>query len=135
VVADRRPGRATLLNEDELPKSSIPDPLERRHLIERALEPARALAIAEAYAKEDRAVEAVAFLRKANAAERLEQLWQQALREGDPFLLREVAHALGREPDAGAWRALESAAVAAGKDRYAAEARRQVERLSNRQGG
>jgi hypothetical protein len=118
-----------------LPKSSIPDPLERRHLIERALEPARALAIAEAYAKEDRAVEAVAFLRKANAAERLEQLWQQALREGDPFLLREVAHALGREPDAGAWRALESAAVAAGKDRYAAEARRQVERLSNRQGG
>ena len=116
-------------------KRPIPDPLERRHLIERPLEPARALAIAEAYAKQERAVEAVAFLRKAAASERLEELWGQALREGDPFLLREVAQALGREPDAEAWRALESAAAAAGKDRYAAEARRQVERLTNRQGG
>jgi hypothetical protein len=118
-----------------LAKHAIPDPLERRHLIERPLEPARATAIAEAYVKEERAVEAVAFLRKANATERLEQLWQQALREGDSFLLRECAQALGREPDADAWRTLESAAVGAGKDRYAAEARRQVERLTNRQGG
>jgi hypothetical protein len=118
-----------------LAKHAIPDPLERRHLIERPLEPARALAIADAYAKEERAVEAVAFLRKANAVDRLEALWQQALADGDPFLLREVALALGREPDAAAWRALESAAGAAGKDRYAAEARRQVERLTNRQGG
>jgi hypothetical protein len=118
-----------------LAKNAIPDPLERRHLIERPLDPARALAIAEAYAKEERVVEAVAFLRKANAADRLEHAFQQALREGDPFLLREVAQALGREPDVEAWRALESAAVASGKDRYAAEARRQVERLTNRQGG
>jgi hypothetical protein len=116
-------------------KNAIPDPLERRHLIERPLEPARALAIADAYAKEERVVEAVAFLRKANAPERLEALAQQALRDGDPFLLREVAQALGRESDAAAWRTLESAAAAAGKDRYAAEARRQVERLTNRQGG
>ena len=116
-------------------KSKIPDPLERRHLIERPLDPARALAIADAYVAEGRTLDAVAFLRKANAPDRLEQLWQQALRDGDPFLLRESALALGREPDADAWRALESAAVAAGKDRYAAEARRQVERLTNRQGG
>jgi hypothetical protein len=118
-----------------LARNAIPDPLERRHLIERSLEPARALAIADAYEKEERVVEAVAFLRKAKATDRLEALWRRALEAGDPFLLREVASALGREPDAEAWRALESAAVAGGKDRYAAEARRQVERLTNRQGG
>ena len=116
-------------------RNAIPDPLERRHLIERPLEPARALAIAEAYLAEDRGLEAVAFLRKANAEDRLTALWQDALRSGDPFLLREIGQALRREPDAAAWRQLEGAAAAAGKDRYAAEARRQVERLANRQGG
>lgn len=116
-------------------RSAIPDPLERRHLIERPLDPNRALAIAEAYLKEGRTIEAVAFLRKANAQDRLAALWQEAVRDGDPFLLREIAQALGREPDVSAWRQLEGAAAAAGKDRYAAEARRQVERLANRQGG
>jgi hypothetical protein len=116
-------------------KGTIPDPLERRHLIERQLDPARALAIAEAYLAEGRAVEAIAFLRKANAQSRLETLQQEAVRDGDPFLLREVAQALGREPDVAAWRGLEGAAAAAGRDRYAAEARRQLERLTNRQGG
>ena len=116
-------------------KSKIPDPLERRHLIERPLDPARALAIADAYVAEGRTLEAVAFLRKANAEDRLASLWQDALRDGDPFLLREIGQALGREPDVSAWRKLEGAAAAAGKDRYAAEARRQVERLANRQGG
>jgi hypothetical protein len=118
-----------------LARDAIPDPLERRHLIERTLEPARALAIAEAYLGEGRSVEAVAFLRKANAESRLDALWQEAQRDGDPFLLREVGLALRREPDASAWRRLADAAAAAGKDRYAAEARRQVERLANRQGG
>jgi hypothetical protein len=118
-----------------LARNAIPDPLERRHLIERPLDPARALAIAEAYLAADRALEAVAFLRKANAESRLTALWQDALREGDPFLLREIGQALGREADVAAWRQLEGAAAAAGKDRYAAEARRQVERLANRQGG
>ena len=47
-------------------------------------------------------------------------------------LLREVAQALGREPDAALWRQLAEAAAAAGKDRYVAEARRQAERLSSR---
>jgi hypothetical protein len=118
-----------------LARNAIPDPLERRHLIERSLDPARALAIADAYEQEERAVEAVAFLRKANASDRLEALWRRALEAGDPFLLREVAQALGREPDAEAWRQLADVAAAAGKDRYAAEARRQVERLANRSGG
>ena len=116
-------------------KRVIPDPLERRHLIERELEPARALTIAEAYLAEDRALEAVAFLRKAGAESRLEALWLDAVRDGDPFLLREIAQALAREPDAGAWHQLADAAAGAGKDRYAAEARRQAERLANRPGG
>lgn len=116
-------------------RNAIPDPLERRHLIERQLDSARALAIAEAYVGEGRSVEAVAFLRKANAESRLDALWQEAVREGDPFLLREIAQALGREPDVASWRQLADVAAAAGKDRYAAEARRQVERLANRQGG
>jgi hypothetical protein len=113
-------------------KSLIPNPLERRHLLERELEPARAVAIAEAYCAVDRALEAVAFLRKAGAKDRLEALVQEALREGDAFLLREAAQALGRAPDAALWRQLGDTAAAAGKDRYAAEARRQVERLASR---
>jgi len=115
-----------------LAKSSIPDPLERRHLIEGELEPARALAFANAYLADGRELEAIAFLRKASAGAQLEQIWQSALREGDPFLLREAALGLGREPDAATWREVESAAASAGKDRYAAEARRQAERLASR---
>jgi len=113
-------------------KRTIPNPLERRHLLEHDLEPARALAIADAYIAEARSLEAVAFLRKAGAQDRLEALIQEALRQGDAFLLREVEQALGREPDATLWRQLADAAAAAGKDRYAAEARRQAERLSSR---
>jgi hypothetical protein len=116
-------------------KTAIPDPLERRHLVERQLEPSRALAIAEAYLAAQRSLEAVAFLRKAKAAERLEVLWREAVAAGDAFLLREVAQALGREPSTADWRALSEAAAATGRDRYAAEGRRQVERLANRQGG
>jgi len=113
-------------------KAKIPDPLERRHLIERTLEPARALAIAEAYRAEGRALEAIAFLKKAGAVEMLEAVAQEALREGDAFLLREGAQALGREPTVAEWHALAEAAAASGKDRYVAEARRQAERLTIR---
>jgi len=113
-------------------KPLIPGPLERRHLLERELEPARALAIADAYLAEARSLEAVAFLRKAGAQARLEALVEVALREGDAFLLREVAQALGREVEAALWHQLAEAAAAAGKDRYVAEARRQAERLASR---
>ena len=116
-------------------KIAIPDPLERRHLVERELDPSRALAIAEAYLAADRSVEAVAFLRKAKADERLAALWREAVAAGDAFLLREVAQALGREPGPSDWGALSEAAAAAGRDRYAGEGRRQTERLANRQGG
>ena len=113
-------------------KPSLPNPLERRHLLERELEPARALTIADAYIADARSLEAVAFLRKAGATDRLEALVQEALRAGDAFLLREVAQALGREFEAALWHQLEGAAAAAGKDRYVAEARRQAERLASR---
>jgi hypothetical protein len=114
-----------------LAKTKIPDPLNRRHLIEGSLDPAKARAIAEAYLEAERAQEAVAFLARAEAAEALEALWEQAVTTGDVFLLREVAAALSRAPDAATWEQLGAAAGAAGKDRYAAEARRQVARLSD----
>ncbi len=109
-------------------KSRIPDPLARRHLIERELDPSRALRIAEAYLEEGRAFEAAHFLHKAGASERLEALWTEALRSGDAFLLRTLAGLTGREPTRDEWRALAEAAAAEGKERYAVEARRQVER-------
>jgi hypothetical protein len=112
-------------------KKKLPDPLRRRHLVEQKIDPARALQIAEAYLAQDRAMEAVAFLMKAEARERLAALREQAVRDGDAFLLREVATALDEEVDAGTWRALAAAAQAAGKERYAAEAGRQAARLED----
>lgn len=108
--------------------SMPPDPLTRRDLIERELDPAKALRIAEAYLEEDRGLEAVAFLRKAEARERLEALRDEAVSRGDSFLLREVAAALGETPSAERWRALAAAAREAGKLEYAADAEQQYER-------
>jgi hypothetical protein len=108
-------------------RSAIPDPLRRRHLVEQ-VQPEAALAVAEAYLAEGREVEAVAFLQRAKAEERLRALRERAVQEGDVFLLREVSVALGEEPGAEAWAATARAAEAQGKLRYAAEARRQSER-------
>ena len=110
----------------------VPDPLARRHELEKALEPARARAIGEAYLAEQRELEAIAFLAKGGASDALEQLCATALERGDAFLLREACAALGREPERSEWERLERAAGAQGRERYAAEARRQVERLSSR---
>jgi hypothetical protein len=110
------------------PPAKIPDPLERRHLIERNLDPGRSLEIAEAYLAAGKPVEAVVFLRKAGARERLASLREDAVREGDFFLVRELNAALGEDLEAERWQALAAAAQAAGKERYAAEARRQAER-------
>ncbi len=112
--------------------STIPDPLARRHELEKALEPARARALGEAYLAEQRELEAIAFLKKAGANDALERLGATALERGDAFLLREVCSALGREPERSEWERLERAAAAQGRDKYAAEAKRQVERLSGR---
>lgn len=110
-------------------RKSIPDPLQRRVELERNLDAARALRIAEGYLDAGRVQEAVAFLKKAGARERLEALRDEAVGSGDAFLLREVALALGEPPGVATWNALAEAAAAAGKERYADEARRQAARL------
>ena len=109
-------------------KSKIPGPLERRHIVERKLGGAQALRHAEAYLAEGRHVEALDFLRLAGATERLEALRREAVESGDVFLLRSVAAAIGVEPEREEWLAVAEAAAAAGKDRYAVEARRQADR-------
>jgi hypothetical protein len=109
-------------------QSRIPNPLERRHLVERELPPAQALRIAEAYLEEGRTIEAVEFLRKAGAEERLGELRRDAIASGDAFLLRGVASAAAAPATRDEWLALADAATAAGKLRYADEARRQAQR-------
>jgi hypothetical protein len=109
-------------------KSAIPNPLDRRHLIEKNLSEAQALETAEAYLAAGRPVEAVEFLTKAEARDRLAELRSQAIESGDAFLLRAVARAMGEAATRAEWSALAEAADAAGKDRYAADARRQLER-------
>lgn len=101
-----------------------PDPLKRRHLVEETLPAPRALAIAEAYLAEDRVFDALAFLHKAGAPDRLRALQADAVARGDLFLVREVAALLGEEPAAATWLAVAEAAAAAGKERCATEARR-----------
>lgn len=109
-------------------KSKIPDPMNRRHLVERELPQEQALAIAEAYLAEDRSCEAVDFLRLAGASERLAELRAEAVSSGDAFLLRAAANAMDAAPERDEWRRLGEAAAAAGKESYVQEAQRQVER-------
>jgi hypothetical protein len=110
-------------------RSVLPNALVRREWIEQSLDAQRALRVAEAYLAEGRSAEAVVFLLKADARDRLEALRDQAVREGDAFLLREACRALGGEAEPTHWRALAEAAAAAGKQSYAAEASRQAERM------
>jgi hypothetical protein len=100
--------------------------LERRHLVEREMPAAQALRLAEAYLADGRALEAVDFLRKAGAAEKLGELRRGAIAGGDAFLLRSVAAATGEPPTREEWLALAEGAAAAGKQRYADEASRQA---------
>jgi len=109
-------------------RSRIPDPLERRHAIERPLAEAQALRIAEGYLEEGRVIEAVDFLEKAEAGDKLAELRQQAISSGDAFLLRSVARAMSAPPEREEWAALAAAATAAGMDHYADDARRQANR-------
>ena len=126
------PERAAVLGSGKrgarMAKSLIPDPLRRRHLVERELPPAQALKLAEAYLARGARCEAIDFLRKAGAHERLAALRAEAVAAGDGFLLRVVASALGEPPTADTLARACGAREAAGKERYAAEARRQSER-------
>ena len=109
-------------------KREIPGPLARRHLIEKGLDAASALAIAEAYLADGRKVEALDFFAKAEAKERLAELRAEAIGEGDAFLLQAAARHLGEPAGREDWQRLSEAAEAAGKERYASTARRQAGR-------
>ena len=109
-------------------KAKIPDPLERRHLVEKELQPAQALVIADAYLAHERFVEAIDFLRIAKADDRIAELRARAIADGDAFLLRAVAGAQQTPPTREEWQRLGAAAEGRGLERYAQEARRQAER-------
>jgi len=109
-------------------KAKIPDPLTRRHLVEKELPPDQARAIAEAYLADDRCLEAIDFLKLAGAGEALAALRARAIADGDAFLLRAVASAQAEPPAKDDWQKLEAAAIASGRERYALAARRQLER-------
>jgi hypothetical protein len=109
-------------------RSGIPNPLDRRHLIEKNVSEAQALQVAEAYLSEGRTVEAIEFLAKADARDQLAEVRAAAVAAGDVFLLRAAARALGESPNRGEWTEAAAAATAAGLERYAADAKRQLER-------
>ena len=111
-----------------MPKSKIPNPLERRHLLERGLPAEQALSIAAAYLEEGRSEEAVEFLGKAGADDRLESLAREAVEAGDLFLLNEISRVRRSEPDPESWQRLAESARRAGKDLYAEDAERQAKR-------
>jgi hypothetical protein len=109
-------------------RSALPNPLDRRFLVERELAPAKALQLAEAYLAEERVWEAIAFLVKAGATDRLLALAEDASRQGDAFLVRELCRAAGQQPTPEGWAETAAAARAAGKERFAAQAQRLAER-------
>ena len=105
--------------------STIPNPMERRHLLEKPMDAKQALALADAYLEEDRDVEALDFLLKAEATDRLEALAERAIEKGDGFLLKAVLEAQGADFHAPAkWDRLAKSAEDAGKTLYADLAQR-----------
>lgn len=109
-------------------KSIIPNPLERRHLVEKDLDAIAASKIADAYLEEGRKLEAIDFLAKANDSERLRAIAEEAIADGDTFLLQSVTQLMGEDPDRATWQRCADAAETAGKERYAATARRNAVR-------
>jgi hypothetical protein len=108
--------------------SKIPDSLARRLLIEKEMDASASLAIAEAYLEDGRVSESLDFLVKADAQERIDQLFEEAIEAGDAFAVQVIARTTDREPDANCWERVARAAEAAGKERYAATALRQIGR-------
>ena len=105
-------------------RASIPDPLARRHLLERTLSSAQALSIAEAYLEADRPCDSLAFLERVDDKSLLDGLREKAIESGDAFLLRAVAQAAGVDAPASAWAKLAETARSQGKLLYAEQARR-----------
>ncbi len=106
----------------------LPNPLQRRHLVEQDLPPAQAARVAEGYRAEGRSLDALDFLHAAGDAVGIAALRCEAVQAGDAFLLRAIARVTGEAPQRQEWQALAEAAAAGGKERYAADARRQAER-------
>jgi len=107
-------------------KAGIPNPLDRRHLLERRLSPEQAIGYAELYLAEGRSAEAVDFLVKAGADDRLDALAEEAIAAGDAFLLRLIFGARGLEAGPERWHRLAVAAEERGLDAHAQAARRQA---------
>ncbi len=112
-------------------KSKIPNPLDRRHVVEKDLDAAAALAIAEAYLEQGRRVEAIDFLVKADASDQLAALGEQAVESGDVFLLQALSRQTGEEPTRDTWQRVAEHAEAAGKERYKVAALRQLNRTDD----
>ncbi|MDE0886012.1 MAG: hypothetical protein OSB70_10810 [Myxococcota bacterium] len=105
-------------------KTTIPDPIKRRHLIEQDLGEAQCLALADAYEAEGRTFESLQFLEKAGAKERLTELVERAVESGDAFLLKQLSDLLGEDPGTQRWSSLAEAAERQGLGRYAEMAHR-----------
>lgn len=114
--------------EPNVAKSRIPDALTRRHLIEKEMDAGGAMAIADAYLEDGRTHEALDFLVKVDAQEQIDQLFEQAVESGDTFMVQVISRVTEREFDAECWERVARAAEAAGKERYAATAWRQIGR-------
>jgi len=105
-------------------KTAIPNPLKRRHLIEQEIDSQQCLSIADAYQADGRHFEALQFLVKAGADDRIEALADEAVGAGDAFLLKQVADAQRSDPGPERWAQLAAVADECGLERYAEMARR-----------
>ncbi len=105
-------------------KSAIPNALKRRHLMEQQADAHQSVALADAYLAEGRVQEAIFFLAKAEAWDRLQELADQAISEGDAFLLKQIGDLLKQDYETAKWLSLAEAAEEGGKLLYAEVARR-----------
>ncbi|MDG2334088.1 MAG: hypothetical protein P8Q97_07670 [Myxococcota bacterium] len=105
-------------------KTTIPDPIKRRHLIEQDLGEAQCLALADAYEAEGRTFESLQFLEKAGAKDRMAEVVERAVASGDAFLLKQVSDLMGQDPGAQRWSSLAEVAEREGLERYAEMAHR-----------
>lgn len=113
-------------------RTAIPNPLERRHLIERDTAPEQSRKLAALYLAEGRDWDAIAFLNKAGDREGLASMREVAVAAGDTFLVREVTRVLRDEVSAETWRRVAQVATEVGKERFAAQATRLAERAEGR---
>ena len=124
VVAHRRPRRAALLGEARWREAKIPDPLERRHLVERDADAgARRSRSRRPTSPRTARSRRVDFLRKAGAHGSARGALREAVARGRSLPAARDRAALGESPTRRAGASSRDAAAAAGKDRYAAEAR------------